>query len=249
MTGIYKYTNLINGSCYIGQAVDLVRRHKDHKVRYCSPTSEEYNSVIHQAFRKYGIENFTYEVLEECGVDQLNDREIYWIAFYDSYNNGYNCGPGGSEKHFCKFNTDILASITNDLQNTDMIYQDIANKHSCSIGFVSDFNAGKLWKQDGVQYPLRQHKRNQRFCTVCNTPISKDGVTGMCSKCYAKSIRTVERPSAEQLLEEVATSSFAAVGRKYNLTDNAIRKWCKTYGLPTRAKEIKDLYNHTFLNT
>ena len=40
--------------------------------------------------RKYGLENFTFEVLEECDAAALNERELYWIRKYDSYNNGYN---------------------------------------------------------------------------------------------------------------------------------------------------------------
>ena len=53
------------------------------------------------------------------------------------------------------------------------------------------------------------------------------------------------RPSRDELLKEIAESSFAAVGRKYNVSDNAIRKWCKTYGLPTHIKEIKQLYQNS----
>ena len=49
--------------------------------------------------RKYGIENFTFEIIEECSQEQLNEREIYWISYYDSFNKekGYNMTPGGSE--------------------------------------------------------------------------------------------------------------------------------------------------------
>ena len=45
--------------------------------------------------RKYGIENFTFSVIEECSQEQLNEREIYWIEYYDTYKNGYNSTLGG----------------------------------------------------------------------------------------------------------------------------------------------------------
>lgn len=59
------------------------------------PTHTSYNHTIHQAIRKYGIENFAFEVLEECAEALLNEREIYWIAKLNSKQNGYNMTDGG----------------------------------------------------------------------------------------------------------------------------------------------------------
>lgn len=52
--------------------------------------------------------------------------------------------------------------------------------------------------------------------------------------------RTVERPSALQLAQEILNSSFCAVGRKYGVTDNTIRKWCRAYSMPTKKNEIQE---------
>ena len=85
MIGIYKITNKINGKAYIGQSVCLERRFAEHKRR-----SEQ---QIDQAIQKYGIENFTFEVIEECNAEELNDREEYWTLHYNSIvPNGYNIG-------------------------------------------------------------------------------------------------------------------------------------------------------------
>ena len=54
-----------------------------------------YNYLLSRAFRKYGIENFSFEILEECSKEDLDDREIYYISKYDSYFNGYNQTTGG----------------------------------------------------------------------------------------------------------------------------------------------------------
>lgn len=51
--------------------------------------------AIKKAIRKYGKDNFTIELIEEVKVDKLDEREVYWISFYDSYNKGYNCTLGG----------------------------------------------------------------------------------------------------------------------------------------------------------
>ena len=88
--GIYMYENKINKKVYIGQSKNLEQRHKQHIFRSKNSGSSEYNSILHQAFRKYGIENFEYIILEECAIGDLNSRELYYINKFDSFNNGYN---------------------------------------------------------------------------------------------------------------------------------------------------------------
>ena len=92
MIGIYKFENLINGHKYIGQSVDIERRYKDHIMRATNDFSSnsEYNSILHQAIRKYGIENFSFEIIEQCSKKDLDKKEIYWIQYYNSFHNGCN---------------------------------------------------------------------------------------------------------------------------------------------------------------
>ena len=90
---IYKITNLINGKVYIGQTRRTIEiRWRDHV--YDSKRSEY---PIHRAIRKYGVDNFKIEMLEECENDKLDEKEIYWIKEYDSTNSdkGYNATSGG----------------------------------------------------------------------------------------------------------------------------------------------------------
>lgn len=89
MVGIYKITNLKNNLAYIGQSVELERRIRSH-VRSWE------KSEIDNAIKENGIENFKFEVLEECSKEELNEREIYWISYYNTYFKGYNNTPGGS---------------------------------------------------------------------------------------------------------------------------------------------------------
>lgn len=81
-----------------------------------------------------------------------------------------------------------------------------------------------------------------KTCSECGILISDNNESGLCKTCADKKRRTTERPSKEQLAQEIITSSFLAVGRKYGVSDNAIRKWCKAYGLPTKKDELKTLY-------
>ena len=86
--GIYKITNQLNGHAYIGLSIDIERRWKEHR-------KMKYRACIYDAFVKYGIDNFKFTILEECQKDKLNEQEKYWIAYYNTYKNGYNSTPGG----------------------------------------------------------------------------------------------------------------------------------------------------------
>ena len=93
---IYKITCLINGKPYVGQTRQkLSRRISGHK-------RSKRKFGVDAAIAKYGWDNFTVEVIEECPIEKLNEREIFWIATLGSKApNGYNLtdgGDGGSGK-------------------------------------------------------------------------------------------------------------------------------------------------------
>lgn len=95
---IYCYTNTINGKMYVGQTLNPVLRYSAHKSSYQNPNDKEYDSLLHRAFRKYGFENFQYEVLADDinDIDLLNQLEIYYIKHYNCKTpNGYNVEDGG----------------------------------------------------------------------------------------------------------------------------------------------------------
>lgn len=93
---IYKITNNVNGKVYIGQTIQTVKeRFYQHCATKCSDSV--LNMAIHRAIKKYGKSNFTIEVIEEVDKDSLNDREKFWIEYYNSYNNGYNSTRGGQD--------------------------------------------------------------------------------------------------------------------------------------------------------
>lgn len=89
MVGIYKITNLVNGKTYIGQSIDIQRRFWEHRC-----ISHESNVHLKNALRKYGKENFKYEVLEECSEEQLDEKERYYISILKPE---YNVTNGGQD--------------------------------------------------------------------------------------------------------------------------------------------------------
>ena len=93
ITGIYKITNQETGECYIGQAVDVATRWKNHAkcgLGIDTPASNK----LYKAMQEYGIWNFSWELLEECNKDILNEKESYYIELYDSCSYGYNSNIG-----------------------------------------------------------------------------------------------------------------------------------------------------------
>ena len=86
---IYKVTNKINYLCYIGQTVNFDDRVQVHK-------RAKNNTHLHHTIRKYGVENFIFEILERWPKETLAEREKTWIAFYNTFEGeGYNMTPGG----------------------------------------------------------------------------------------------------------------------------------------------------------
>lgn len=92
MIGIYKITNLLNGKSYIGQSIDIEQRFKQHK-NLKRLNSED--SPLHRAIKKYGLECFSFEILELCKKEELDEFERYYIEKYDTRKKGYNLTDGG----------------------------------------------------------------------------------------------------------------------------------------------------------
>lgn len=126
---IYKIENDVNHKIYIGQTKNSIdQRFKEH-IRHSKFSS----MIIHRAMRKYGVQNFHISVIEECDINILDDREIYYIALYDSTNKsiGYNTSIGGDAPAWLHNNIDIKDVI--DLYcNTRLTLDAIAKKYDVS---------------------------------------------------------------------------------------------------------------------
>ena len=93
-TGIYKIVNP-NGKIYIGQSINIERREREYNGGRCKGQKKLYYSIL-----KYGWENHIHEILEECSIEQLNEREIYWGMYYDALGKNGLCCMLGSGKGY-----------------------------------------------------------------------------------------------------------------------------------------------------
>lgn len=86
--GVYKITNLINNKSYIGVSIHIEQRWREHQ-------NGKGSAELHKDIIKYGLKNFSFEILEECDEKVMYLKEPKWIKYYNSYKNGYNQNPGG----------------------------------------------------------------------------------------------------------------------------------------------------------
>lgn len=215
---IYKITNLINNKCYIGQTTDYKRRFIEHKRMY-----QENDKTLYKAFKKYGIDNFSFEVLEKC--KNYNEREIYYIEKFDSYHNGYNMTLGGENPPINKgenspFKTHEIEDVirVKDLIiNTDLQLKEIAKITGYSESSIKRINRGLLWREKDKKYPLR----------VCKTSFSEEDITDIINMLLDRKLKHKE--IAE--LFGVARTTISAINKGKNYRREG-------YEYPLRKKRV-----------
>lgn len=151
---IYKITNKLNGKIYIGQTVkSLEKRFQKH----CWETTENdkyhLNMAIKKAIRKYGKENFTIELIEEVETDKLDEREVYWISFYDSYNKGYNCTLGGQNgaTRKCSLNW------TQENEVIEAKYLGFSSKEIGEVYGIDRSTVHNIFKRHNLKMPIKRN--------------------------------------------------------------------------------------------
>lgn len=160
---IYIIKNQINSKVYIGQSVNAKQRWAAH---LSNARLSRTWSAIDQAIKKLGAENFYYEIIET--VHNYNEREIYWIKYYNSIlPNGYNycLGGSGAETGVGSANAKIrnneeLEAIIQDLMTSSKSQVMIANEHNIDRRIISSINRGTAYKIPGLSYPIRKKKKD-----------------------------------------------------------------------------------------
>lgn len=238
MIGIYKIKNLINGKVYIGQSQNISQRWVAHRSRPFNSNATQYDCPLYRAIRKYGLDNFSFEVLEETTKDKLNEREIYWIAKFNSNDSiyGYNLTSGGEAITNSILTLEQVHEIYDLLSQTTKTQEEIAKIYGISQRSISGINTGQTWVEIGRIYPIRKVEKTQVKCCDCGIEIYRTSTR--CSECEKKNKLQSTPVSREELKNLIRSSSFLSIGKKFNVSDNAIRKWCKKYNLPSTKKEI-----------
>lgn len=163
LSGIYKFTNKANGKIYIGQAANVDERLKRHFLNHNNSNLKDYNTYFYRSLRKYGWDNFEIETIENVEIERLNEREEYWVSYYDSFKQGYNGNRGGesvterAEEHpMAKLTNEQVLQIKEVLLNTKELQEDICKRYNVCQTIISQINLGKKWSSIGdYSYPIR----------------------------------------------------------------------------------------------
>lgn len=168
MIGIYKIENTVNGKVYIGQSVRIERRWYEHKWELNN--NHHKNNYLQKAWNKYGEECFTFEILEECPIELLNEKEIYWIDYYKTYinYNGYNLTFGGESG--TTLEPETIQKIISLYNNNKLTATQISNELKLHIKTVQKYlkNADDvgLCEYDSI---LDGHKNSMKKIVCLNT--------------------------------------------------------------------------------
>ena len=258
---IYKI-NFSNGKVYIGQTNNFTARRNQH----LSDAKMNVDYKIYRAMRKYNTTKDDFEIIESNidSQDLANEREIYWIAFYDSYHNGYNSTPGGQtgsyclgeKSHFAKLSEEDVINIRRIRYTKKYQRSEIWELYKKQI---SESAFGKVWNYESWKHILpelnteelrtfyRQLRKNAKGDKNGRSKFTNEEVYELRVLYYVEAIpfqellekygKGVNRTSLQKLL----------YGKNYKevAMPEKSEKWRKEnkHPLPEEIKELRDKYS------
>lgn len=151
----------------------------------------------------------------------------------------HHLNPNEKDFTFSKNLNKSWESLMEELPKTVLL---CANCHrEVHNGLIDNSTLKTTFNEEKAKEILEERNKNKKqhnYCKKCHKEISLHAT--YCSKCAGEEKRVFSRPSREQLKQDIYTMPMVKVGEKYGVTDNTIRKWCISYNLPSRVKEIRN---------
>lgn len=160
---------------------------------------------------------------------------------------GFNKWPEALEFHHVDPNTKEFAlSGTYLSRNLNTQYNELRKCilvcSNCHRGIHAGYiNVPLDWQdsfnEDKAQQYLQDSQPKKNYCQICGKEITREAT--ICNSCRGKQQWVTQHPNRAILKQQIRTMNFCAIGRQYGVTDNTIRKWCKTMNLPSKVSIIK----------
>lgn len=225
---IYKTVNNINGKVYVGKSE-----------KGFNPNYYGSGTLINKAISKYGRNNFVVEIIELCNtVEELNDREVYWIDYYKQLGETYNIAEGGTgghtTKHFTKEQMNEYRGKLSKAQSGRKVSEETKQK-------LSDANKGKwhgdtkvtsksikdLWNDpnsvynsDEYRQKLSKSRIGRVFSEETKRKISESRMGG-------------DNPMAIKIkVGDIIYETRRECAKEYNISETAVTKRCKSKSFP-----------------
>lgn len=194
------------------------------------------NVIDYRVRRKFNLIQVCGAKCNLCGYDKLQDALDF-----------HHINP--DEKEYSISQNGRCHDIKKDLNEVKKCILVCANCHR-------EIHAGMHAEEELLEKKIYDEKKAQQLinakeylmtktiyhCKKCGKELSNKNKSMLCEKCYKESI-SQHIPSKNELKELLKQFNFCEIGRKYGVSDNTIRKWCKKYGLPYKSTEIKKIKN------
>lgn len=250
MTGIYKITNKVNGDCYYGSSVNIEKRWYRHLNDL--KNGSHHNPILQRAWVKYGEDNFTFEIVEECTSDNLLIIEQKYLDLKPKYNIGLKSSGGDN--------------ITNN-PNRDKIVKNISNSVKLRYSKMSKEEINKIHSRPGESNPNWRGGVSKKYCK-CGKEISPANET--CRVCYKtdgdknpffgkKHTKEVlnylseinkgvcrHNNKYEIIIDELEYESYQDASKKLNINFNTIRWRCLSKNPKYKNYQFKNKENFTY---
>lgn len=224
---IYKATSATTNKVYIGQSSqtlqERINQHNSHAYGH------QYNYHFHNAIRKYGAEDFSYEIIEDeiKTIEELNDRERYWIKYYDSYNNGYNSTLGGEGRH--TRDDELIKKLFEEGKTTEEICE------------ITNYNRATIYKSYKLSNLTQENleRKNQITRERCSYKVDQYSLEGKFIQTWESATECGKHFGSQSLISSVCNQKeniLSAYGFLFKYRDDKrdISEWVK------RLKNKKD---------
>lgn len=229
--GIYAINNLVNGKKYIGQSTNLYHRQCGHMTNLNNNMHP--NQHLQNAWNKYGKEQFEFIIIEYCSIEKLNEKEKYWIDYYQSNIMGYNIRIDATSNRGLKWSDEHRKKMMKIINNPNGWYKNHSIPES-TLKKAHEASKNKIWTQEERERFSKINKGK----TVADTSNMKKAQTGENNN----GAKLTEKEVEEIIYLLSCKYTVRTIAKAYEVCESTISaiKHCRSWNNISRINPIND---------